>query len=328
MTTNGDGVITENFSEPTCVYDMPSGVQGNLTNFANSDVGVGLQVFKSPGATYNSSEHDKFYLSNFEIVGAPYSIHDGGSWKFNDTVAAECALWMCVQAFDIWTINANQSQVVVQEFSTVENSNFTEMLDAAHKNVSLINFTFSDLPQDMNPVSGIKYSVPGSVFLGMKTFFSNLFNGSIFLNHGTQTPTSDIVQAIWSASVDLDPWIQNVAGSMTNVIRSNAPGQLSLYKGTAYQLEYDARWPWLILPIVLVVMSFAILVVIIIKTMRSPVQTWKGSPLVLLFLNVEDKMRVRAEGKMNELAGIEKSIGKRAVELKKDALGNWGLKAA
>ena len=57
----------------------------------------------------------------------------------------------------------------------------------------------------MHATSNVKYKVHGYAVVAMTAYFSHLFNGSISLNKGTQTPTSDCVQAIWNASADLDP---------------------------------------------------------------------------------------------------------------------------
>ena len=88
------------------------------------------------------------------------------------------------------------------------------------------------------------------------------------------------------------------------------------------------RWRWIILPAVLVLSSLLILIVTIVKTARSPVQAWKGSPLALLFTDVDQDIRRRAEGRIDVYQSLEDSVGKIEVMMKNDEHGNWAFKAA
>ena len=131
------------------------------------------------------------------------------------------------------------------------------------------------------------------------------------------------------ASADLDSWIRTVAASMTSVIRTFVPGtEHSMYNGTGYQLGYDVRWPWIVLPAVLVSMSCLILIAIIAKTAISPVQAWKGSPLAMLFMHADHRLRQGAAGHLEEHGGVEKAIGKNRVALEQDSDGTWTFKHA
>lgn len=85
-----------------CFYTLPSGMQANLKNFSENDMGVGFQVFASPGARNRSYQPDKLYIANFEVVGAEWRTTDeDGVSLYRGTGAAECALWMCLQAHEV-----------------------------------------------------------------------------------------------------------------------------------------------------------------------------------------------------------------------------------
>lgn len=142
-----------------------------------------------------------------------------------------------------------------------------------------------------------------------------------------------MVQAIWNVTgsvAELDSWIKNLAGSMTNVIRASnvgsSDGSKLYYHGTAYQLGYEVRWVWITLPAILVVMSALILVTIMIQTATSPVHAWKASPLALLFVDVDSNLRRKADGQMSHVNGVSKSVGKSRVSLRHDEDKNWRLK--
>ena len=129
-TPDGKGGSVTSTSSPTCVYDVPSGTQANLLNYAEMDMGVGFQISRNTGATFDSTTTDKLYLANFEVVGAPFNVLGDSSWQNKSTVAAKCALWMCVQRYTTRMTDANQSQAVIQESSTVESSNTAESMGA------------------------------------------------------------------------------------------------------------------------------------------------------------------------------------------------------
>ena len=154
-----------------------------------------------------------------------------------------------------------------------------------------------------------------------------MFNGSLLFQERPSF-TDDYLQAMWNASADLDGWIKNLALSMTNVVRTtNTSGPFGLYDGTGYQLGVQIHWPWITLPAVLVAMSLIILIVTIVQTARSPVKAWKGSPLALLFMDVDPSLKKAATGQMENFNGIEDLIGITKVVMKPDGDADWIIKA-
>jgi hypothetical protein len=310
-------------STATCVYKMPSGYTANLTNFAEIDMGVGFQVFQSEGFHYPSNDNNTLYLTNWEAVGAPANSVGGTPWQNQTTVASECALWMCVQSFESFHTNTiEQTQVVKDSFSKIDTAT-----RPAHGLVN--NISFLALPEEMNPPPNQNFSIFGLALLSLTEYFATIFEGNITLSQAEQNPSSDPVQAIWAASADLDKWLQTVAGSMTNVIRTSYPAdENDMYNGTGYRLGYEVQWIWLSLPALLVASSVLILVAIMIKTARSPVQAWKGSPLAILFMNVDRGIRYGALGQLDRHGGVEKRIGKTRVTLGREKDGSWIFKQA
>jgi hypothetical protein len=302
---------------------MPSGYTANLTNFAEIDMGVGFQVFQSEGFHYPSNDTDTLYLSNWEAVGAPANSVGGTQWQNQTTVASECALWMCVQSYDVpATFSVQLMQVVNESFSKI---------DAATRQAHALvnNISFLALPEDMNPPPNQTFSISGLALLSLTEYFATMFEGNITLNQAEQNPSSDPVQAIWAASADLDTWLQTVAGSVTNVIRTSSPANKNqMYNGTGYRIAYDVQWIWISLPALLVASSVLILVTIMIKTARSPVQAWKGSPLAVLFMDVDRGIRYGALGQLDRHGGVEKRIGKTRVTLGREKDGSWIFKQA
>ena len=304
---------------------MPSGNVAHLVGFVvdNDAVeGTGFQVMPSKGNIYNTSNPSVLYIANFDLVGAPGDFGQS-TWTNSNTVAAECAMWICVQSYDINVTNTQQTQFV-QNFSQVVNSSQITALGAYWT-----NYTFLGLPANMNPRPDAQYTVDIFALTSFQDFLPPLFNGSIYFHFDSWSPASDIIQAIWNATLsDLDMWMKNVALSMTNALRAFDPASNDMYNGTGYQLGVQVRWWWIILPAALVVSSFITLIVTIIKTARSPVQAWKGSPLALLLLDVDLDIRRSADGRMDTFNGLQDSVGKTKVMMKSVQNGNWAFKAA
>lgn len=313
---------------------MPSGMVANLTNFAEpggTDEGTSFQVMQSPGAIYKPN-NSRLYVSNFEVVGGTVTSSGTGSapWPNSSTVASECALWMCVQAFETNMLNSNQTQIVVEEFPSIDDSNMTDITDTG--------YTFLDIPSTMNPRSNAKYIVDYEAYAALEEYLDSMFNGSVYLNLESTKPSSDVIDAMFNQARNLDEWMKNVATSLTNAIRSDKtnPNQLTItkseqdepYNGIGYQLGYEVRWPWIILPAALVAWSLIILVATIFRTTISPIRAWKGSPLAILFMDVDHRMRKDAAGQMDVCNGLVRSVGKTKVVMEADCEGNWSLKRA
>ena len=233
---------------------------------------------------------------------------------------------MCVQSFDTRQTNANQSQTVTRSFSQIDPRNGSARLGEDFQDYFRdFNISFLDLPPEMNSPLSRTFSVSGFAYVALNQYFATLFNGSVFFDREEQIYTSDNVQGIWDASADLDTWIQTVANSITNVIRTLGEAERAIeYDGTGYQLGYEVRWAWIVLPAILVGMSLLILVFIMVKTARSAVQAWKGSPLALLFMNVDGGLREAAMVQMGLDHDVEKAaIGNSPVVLSREMNGGW-----
>ena len=295
---------------------------------------------QSPGAIYRQND-SSLYISNFEVVGdvANSSGWASVSWPNSSTVASECALWMCVQAFEMSMVNANQTQAVqavMQEFSQFQNKTAVDMIDDGTPLYE--PYTFQDIPGTMNPRPEGNYTVGWEAYYAFQNYLGTMFNGSILLFPNSMVPSSDVVEAIWSSAGDLDKWIKTVATSLTNAIRADktngkqnaalAAIEDAFYNGQAYQLGYEVRWPWIILPVAVVMCSLIILVATMIKTAKSPVRAWKGSPLAILFMDVDNQIKETAVGQLDVYNGLSNSVGRMKVIMEADREGRWFVKRA
>ena len=319
-----------NCKNEICYYTMPSGNIINLTD--PTSVTSHQVIFRTvsnqedtyTSSSYNDSQINRLYIAKFEVFGAPYdrnAIEAPGDgpfpWPNSSTIASECAIWMCVQSYNASQVDGNQKESITSEFA--------QFIDFNVDPHDVQNYTF------LRPYSNYNINSIASDAMTEYLHETGYFDGSITIGGGGQDPSNDFVQAMWYASAnpdDLNAWTQTLARSMTNVIRTTAPPSSSkLYDGKAYQLGIRIRWPWITLPVSLVLSSLMILITSIIKTARSPVEAWKSSPLSLLFMDVDRDIKNRAVGQAGRLDGLRKSTGKVKVAMRIDEQGDWMLKA-
>ena len=307
----------------TCNYTMPSGSVATLVNFTNGAHaidGVAFEVIPSYGAFYNTSDPSRLYIANFDVFGAPgppanreYTFKP---WANESTVASECALWFCIQTIDTSITNTRQKQSVIGVYSSIIRSDDFD----SQTNLAFHTVDVNDQWPNMRPNNSQEYNVNFYAADALQDYLSGTINGNVSFNNYGTSMSNDIVQAVWENSANLDAWIQNLATSMSNLVRQSIPHSDERYNGVAYQLGYDIRWPWLIAPAALVLSSLLMLVVAIVRTRRRPVGAWKGSPLVMLFMKLDPAIRDRAADGLYVPNGLQERIGNCQVMLRKDVV--------
>ena len=326
--------------QPTCSYTMPSSSVATLFNFTNGpDIigGVGFEVIPSDGAVYNSSDRSRFYIANFDLFGAPASQMYNDSrlkpWANASTVASEYALWFCIQTINTSITNTQQKESVIGVYSSIARSGLEDvhsgltdelssLIDkrSVPTNVTFDTVDFNDRWSNMRPKNSQDYGVRYFAAAALSIYVSRAIKGNVTFDSKDIIPSNDIVQAIWENSGNLDAWVQNLATSMSNIVRQNTPHSDPMYNGVAYQLGYDISWSWLIAPSALVLSSLLMLVVAIVRTRRKPIGAWKGSPLVLLFMKLDPAIRDRAGDELYVPNGLQEKIGNCQVTLRKDVV--------
>lgn len=169
----------------------------------------------------------------------------------------------------------------------------------------------------MNATPNTNYSVSPEGAGDFSDTLLAMFNGTASLDIEGSAASRDAVDTVWKASADLEPWINQLALSMTNALRNSSnSSDDALYNGEAYQFGVVIRWPWIALPAAMVLSSLIFLASVMIRTARSPVEAWKGSRLAFLFFDVEQEMRQHVVGHTDELRGIQDSVSDARVVLK------------
>lgn len=292
-----------------CNYTLPSGTEATiLRNPFDAYSSLGF-LTRSREPDYNGTSK-RLNLAQFDVFGAPYDTY-ASQWTNGPITAAECAIWYCIHAYHVESHAGQQTQQIRGTFDQINH-----LLPSGGGFSGSDLFYFDALPPSLNPAEGANYSVGIFATMALQEFLSPLFDGNVTLNLESQSPSSDFVEAVWNGTANLDAWINNLAISMTNVVRTSTPVSDDIYNGTAFQQGIKVRWIWLILPCTMVATSSTILVVVMVKSARSNVEVWKGSPLTFLFSEVDPLLKEQVgASQLGTVKGIERAVGKRRAVL-------------
>jgi hypothetical protein len=253
----------------------------------------------------------------------PYDSYSVGADWLANVSSQECAIWVCVKTFDVITSNGHQTQIVLDTFSDINLTTLDEVNGGD-------NYTFLPLPANMSGSPNTNYTFGVFAASALVEYLGPLFNGTVFRNLHSNSPSSDAIEALWNGTSDMSMWMSNLALSMTNVMLSTTPADRAVYDGSAFQLSVHVRWPWIALPVSMVLGSLIFLVIIIVETARSPVEAWKGSPLTYLVFGVdqETKGTLEAQAAVNGYRNLANNVGRTKATLKHLPSGKWTFQSA
>lgn len=153
----------------------------------------------------------------------------------------------------------------------------------------------------------------------ISTYISQLLTTPSNTNTNDASFDKSINQAVWNlmySSPDLPKTISNIATSMTNAIRNSEQG--TTFAGTAFrdQIKIHVSWPWIILPVTVILGGNLLLLVTIVQSRRTRMPLWRSSSLAILYHGFESfdrseplatmsQMEEAAELRRVRLAGTE-----------------------
>ncbi|KAF2148088.1 hypothetical protein K461DRAFT_262990 [Myriangium duriaei CBS 260.36] len=302
-----------------CNFTLPSGFNANL--FLGTFI-LGTDAFASVtsehGVLFNDSASDRLYLAHIELFGVP-SNDNVSAWESIDVLKdpprfsylsnTECALWFCIDVYNTSMTSSGQIQTV---FSSFDRLNALPGSDTSDQ--------FSN------------YSAVGSApHYTIKTYLTEVMSGNLSLIawDGTLQAWGDALpRGIWQGSRDPDQWIANLAMSLSNFVRSsNMTEPRPEYQGTAYELVFVIRWWWILYPAALVLSSILFLALVMVRTVHSPLSSWKGSPLTVLLFDVDEQTKKDGYTRIHERQGILEQIGETRVKFVQDGNGYYKFKA-
>lgn len=256
-------------------YSLQNGLELNtaysMPYIMNSTTGLDLLKLDMDGAAV---------ILNFTAISS------AGSGIPPEPSATECSIFFCVDGYEAFVREGIFSENLI---STDISSNATLSGTGATEDFSLTpekcyyNGTRYDQPHEHS--DKCKYNVNWLSRLAMANSLSTLLTGqgSLFASYRPDW-SSDTIEALYGVNgnyTDINSVFESLASSLTINARSQVCE--ATVNGTARTVVsyVHVRWPWLILPGTLVVLSLVFLVITISHTRNQYI--WKSSPLALLF---------------------------------------------
>jgi hypothetical protein len=222
---------------------------------------------------------------------------DGPGVSINDVTA--CAMYPCLRTYNV---SVSDGRLASQELynMTWYNESGYSVENIASLPVILRppeNFTKA-LGHDVNT----EYSISNPSFFSTAAYLKGIFIGGRSKDTNLQqeaqvasdyiTTNIDLLDTVMD-STDLNALMQGLVDSMTLFLR-NSSDTSGLNKtthaiGTAWgnQAFVHVRWPWLIAPAVMTVLTLALLIIVIVQNARRNGYVWKSSILASIYHGLE-----------------------------------------
>ena len=206
--------------------------------------------------------------------------------------ATECVLVYCIQTLEVSVTNG---KLHTKTLATWHNESGSLPYSVSGKG---INYTFLNPPPGSIPIrnpGNLSFFVSQGRNHDLQSWFFYLFRGFSFESSSYQIDArsngNDLAVALYYGT-DLSMIMAHIADRMTDNIRSQSRDQAF---GTVWKIEtyVSVRWPWLVLPVGLVLLSVALLIATIVSSHRHRCVVWKSDSLATLFHGLSDDRRYK-----------------------------------
>ena len=231
-------------------------------------------------------------------------------------VATECALYWCVQTLNTSVQNGILNQTTTQIWfnNSAADTGYSSLFPPPRAGQPARDY-------QVNPLA----KIPLAQFLE-KTFTANMSAISLYGNTALQNAqltewSSDVAQALWNIE-DLNGLMINLADRMTDALRNQFPDASHSPEGSVYLLQtyVHVSWPWLILPVVLVLASCILLSASVVANHGNRNVVWKNSSLAVLFHGLTDNAHTGHLVGQKEMEEAAKDMNVHLREYTKDDL--------
>jgi hypothetical protein len=269
-----------------------------------------------------TDQSERFQISpmtTLSLFGVPPRDDD---FKLDEMISKQCKLSFCIQSHETAITNGQQSQHISTE--------------PQHLTWNSMNNVGS---LDLDTYTNSSFTVDIVTWYMMQEYLASQLNGSIEITlretglansapvwHRESTGTAFMMN-IWNATEEASSFIDSLATSITNYLRSTGPpANDTLGEGSAFELGVSVNWYWLVLPAVLTGLSITLLAATMTRTRHSDAPPWKISLLQPMLIEMDESVRNACQGKMTKHHAVEKAVGDSRVELVENSQQEWRFK--
>lgn len=270
-----------------------------------------------PEQTISFQEIDTMLIAFLTMLAAPSWRANQTNWNESTPSALECALTLCVNAYQSNVKNGVFTENIITSWSqrdpssyqpTDDNSvNYTPaevaaLDDALGNSLYKVqdNFTvyrtdlrLATLRRESREAAGnvsYAFNITQLDILGMIGFLRSLGDDDLTWPQFYRRSNSGSLSEMLNDSTNLTTTFARVAESMTNHIRdmSGTPIQGTAYRWTPH---VKVQWPFLTLPVIIVITGCLYVVLTIVESTRLDLPAWKESALPMLLYGFDDETR-------------------------------------
>lgn len=304
---------------------------------------------------YNDT--DKLYTLVFDAIGLPPklafqwftpAVSDMDTAPMPPMQAHECALWWCLQSYDLSVTDGVAHKTLVQTWSEVQNkSNFT--------NNNFANINFTNIPSSMNTDPEASYGIdslndqkgvqtalstisldPGQAIVQYLDDDQLVAFGSEALRQasGISDISLDIIEGAWQGSDNFHDangtgWIDVLARSLSNnIATTNFTYNSTAYQGTSWAPAsfVVVQWYYIAFPAALTALSLLFFVLTTVETRRKAIYPWRVGLLTLLLMRVDGDLQNEAvrERALDRPHGLD-TIRREELRLRRGDDGGWAF---
>ena len=268
----------------------------------------GYQIIPTPDfipiSTVNTSDnsytsHAAIFDSslNFHVIQLPAVTPEEGEPNITQIPTARCwncETYYCEKSFEAVQITNNTPSVY-----TISTERLWFLRGLNHD-------WYGFYPADINSLNGTTWKLKYRTSNDLPTYLGSLFNSYLIQDGSNSKPKIDD----WDISAYLDPQqidlfdnlealmglafsedlnvtVHGLTDSLTETFRTGSNTIGVEGKCFVNKSFIHVRWPWLALPLILMVTTWILLLLIAIKSHLDKVEIWKDDPLALLFHSVD-----------------------------------------
>ncbi|KAF2103015.1 hypothetical protein NA57DRAFT_16228, partial [Rhizodiscina lignyota] len=245
----------------------------------------------TPNKTLTFKSKDSLFWSTTLMKIIPDKHNASAEWPNLPVQATECGLWYCVNEYTSAVVNGTVVPNSVENTTAQRSPDSWKPLSSSASGLATLEFSDSRSSvkrSDLMLGDGFNISQPAvdsiSSFL-QSQFIKNLSLGNLngfVANTSTLEFGPPAVQPLFD-SKSLNDTFHSVAASMTNALRNGADNARNVSGEHAdYSTHYHVLWPWMALPIVLLLAGYLFLFLSHFETRKAGIPAWKSNELATL----------------------------------------------
>ncbi|KAK0312714.1 hypothetical protein LTR01_002376 [Friedmanniomyces endolithicus] len=231
--------------------------------------------------------------------------------------AFECVLYFCVKTISASTVNGRFAETVLSTWPPVNISTLDEPdIDVRNDFPEDSSFSLAEAEQKTNftltpPDADVTYTVDRLTFDLLRFWVgTSLFSGDIMAYHSggpAQWDIDDVAERFYNELTDQlgrnvtilghnvpmagvpGRLMTQIATSLTTFMRQSEDASHSVVGDATYVTSFvQARWYWLVSPVLLLLMIFCFMLSTIILSAHRGIPTWKSSSLAVLIHGLDE----------------------------------------